>query len=119
MAFRSDWYKKPNLDNPDENGVPHYPGWDKAAIQWLVEERNIGAIGHEPADTDPGFVTTKEGAYPYPGEQYILEVDRIQVEVMRNLDQVPPRGQRHRSGLPQAQGRHRLPHPLLRHLPVE
>ena len=65
---------------------------DEAAIQWLVEERNIGAIGHEPADTDPGFVTTKEGAYPYPGEQYILEVDRIQVEVMRNLDQVPPVG---------------------------
>ena len=89
VAFRSDWYKKPNLDNPDENGVPHYPGWDKAAIQWLVEERNIGAIGHEPADTDPGFVTTKEGAYPYPGEQYILQVDRIQIEVMRNLDQVP------------------------------
>ena len=92
VAFRSDWHKKANLDNPDENGVPHYPGWDKAAIQWLVEERNIGAIGHEPADTDPGFVTTKEGAYPYPGEQYILEVDRIQIEVMRNLDQVPATG---------------------------
>ncbi|MBQ3854789.1 MAG: cyclase family protein, partial [Anaerovibrio sp.] len=28
VAFRSDWYKKSNLDNPDENGVPHYPGWD-------------------------------------------------------------------------------------------
>ena len=92
VAFRSDWYKKPNLDNPVEHGVPHYPGWDKAAIQWLVEERNIGAIGHEPADTDPGFGTTKEGAYPYPGEQYILQVDRIQIEVMRNLDQVPPVG---------------------------
>lgn len=92
VAFRSDWYKKSNLDNPDENGQPHYPGWDKAAIQWLVEERNIGAIGHEPADTDPATVTTKEGAYPYPGEQYILQVDRIQIEVMRNLDQVPPVG---------------------------
>ena len=93
VAFRSDWYKRgTNLDNPDENGIPHYPGWDKAAIQWLVEERNIAAIGHEPADTDPGFVTTKEGAYPYPGEQYILEVDRVQIEVMRNLDQCPPVG---------------------------
>ncbi|MDO4315936.1 MAG: cyclase family protein, partial [Oscillospiraceae bacterium] len=71
---------------------PHYPGWDVNAIKWLVEERNIGAIGHEPADTDPGFVTTKEGAYPYPGEQYILQVDRIQIEVMRNLDQLPPVG---------------------------
>lgn len=92
VAFRSDWHKKANLDNPDENGVPHYPGWDVNAIKWLVEERNIGAIGHEPADTDPGFVTTKEGAYPYPGEQYILQVDRIQIEVMRNLDQLPPVG---------------------------
>ncbi len=92
VAFRSDWYKKPNLDNPDENDVPHYPGWDINAIKWLVEERNIGAIGHEPADTDPGFVTTKEGAYPYPGEQYILQVNRFQIEVMRNLDQLPPTG---------------------------
>ena len=92
VAFRSDWYTKADLENKDENGQPHYPGWDKAAIQWLVEERNIAAIGHEPADTDPGFVTTKEGAYPYPGEQYILEVDRIQIEVMRNLDQCPPVG---------------------------
>ena len=89
---RSDWYKKPNLDNPDENGQPHYPGWDIEAIKWLVENRSIGAIGHEPADTDPATVTTKEGAYPYPGEQYILEVDRFQIEVMRNLDQCPPVG---------------------------
>ncbi|MBC5660182.1 cyclase family protein [Anaerosacchariphilus sp. NSJ-68] len=92
VAFRSDWYKKSNLDNPDENGNPHYPGWSVDAIKWLVEERNIGAIGHEPADTDPSYVTTKEDAYPYPGEQYILETDRIQIEVMRNLDQVPAVG---------------------------
>ena len=92
VAFRSDWYKKSNLDNPDENDQPHYPGWDKAAIQWLVENRKIGAIGHEPADTDPAVVTTKPDAYPYPGEQYILEVDKIQIEVMRNLDQCPPVG---------------------------
>jgi len=92
VAFRSDWYKKPNLDNPDENGRPHYPGWDREAIRWLVEERNIGAIGHEPADTDPAPVTTRQDAYPYPGEQYILQTDRIQIEIMRNLDQLPPVG---------------------------
>ena len=92
VAFRSDWHKKSNLDNPDENGNPRYPGWSVDAIKWLVEERNIGAIGHEPADTDPSYVTTREDAYPYPGEQYILETDRIQIEVMRNLDQVPAVG---------------------------
>lgn len=92
VAFRSDWHKRDSLDNHDEGGVPHYPGWSVDAVRWLVEQRNIGAIGHEPADTDPGHVTTKEGAYPYPAEQYILEVDRFQIEVMRNLDQVPAVG---------------------------
>lgn len=92
VAFRSDWHQRESLDNHDADGVPHYPGWDTDAVRWLVEQRNIGAIGHEPADTDPGFVTTKEGAYPYPAEQYILEVDRFQIEVMRNLDQVPAVG---------------------------
>ena len=92
VAFRTDWYKKDNLDNPDENGVPHYPGWATETIKFLVEERNIASIGHEPADTDPGYVTSNEDAYPYPAEQYILAVDRFQIEVMRNLDQLPAVG---------------------------
>ncbi|MEE1038815.1 MAG: cyclase family protein [Eubacterium sp.] len=92
VAFRSDWYKLDDLDNKDADGNPHCPGWDTDAIRWLVEERNIGAIGHEPADTDPSYVTTSTDSYPYPAEDYILEVDRIQIEVMRNLDQVPPVG---------------------------
>lgn len=67
VAFRSDWSKLADLENKDEDGQPHYPGWDLDAIKWLVEERDIGAIGHEPADTDPASVTTREDAYPYPG----------------------------------------------------
>lgn len=118
VAFRSDWHKKANLDNPDENGVPHYPGWDVNAIKWLVEERKIGAIGHEPADTDPGFVTT-ECAYPYPGEQYILQMDRIQIEVMRNLDQVPPVGAMIVIGFPKLKGGTGFPTRCFAVCPVE
>ena len=92
VAFRSDWSKLTDLENKDEDGQPHYPGWDLDAIKWLVEERNIGAIGHEPADTDPASVTTREDAYPYPGEQYILSVDRYQIEVMDHLDELPATG---------------------------
>lgn len=91
VAFRSDWSKLAGLENKDEDGQTHYPGWDLDAIKWLVEERNIGAIGHEPADTDPATITTREDAYPYPGEQYILSVDRYQIEVMDHLDELPPR----------------------------
>lgn len=92
VAFRSDWSKKGDLENKDENGQPHYPGWTLDAIRWLVEERNVGAIGHEPADTDPATVTTREGAYPYPCERYILAQDRYQIEVMDHLDEVPATG---------------------------
>ncbi len=92
VAFRSDWSKKDDIDNPDENGVPHYPGWSLEAVQWLVEERNIGAIGHETADSDPGYITTNEDIYPYPVEQYILCVDRFQIELMCNLDKCSPTG---------------------------
>lgn len=37
-------------------------------------------------------MTTREGAYPYPGKQYILSVDRYQIEVMDHLDELPATG---------------------------
>lgn len=37
-------------------------------------------------------MTTREDAYPYPGEQYILSVDRYQIEVMDHLDELPATG---------------------------
>ena len=92
VAFRSDWSRKTDLENKDSAGKPHYPGWDLDAVTWLVEQRGIGAIGHEPADTDPACVTTRAGFYPYPAERYILAQDRFQIEVMNHLDMVPETG---------------------------
>mgnify|MGYP000407494618 FL=1 len=34
-------------------------------------------------------MTTREDACPYPGEQYILSVDRYQIEVMDHLGELP------------------------------
>ena len=99
VAFRSDWYKRGGgkvgkeetaaLQNADEGGQAHYPGWDVKTIKFLVEERNAGAIGHEPSDTDPAVVGAAQG---YPGELYILGQHRYQIELMVNLDQVPEAG---------------------------
>ena len=33
VAFRSDWSKLADLENKDEDGQPHYPGWDLDAIK--------------------------------------------------------------------------------------
>lgn len=87
VAFRSDWSKRRDLNNYDEMGEPHYPGWSLEALQWLVEERHIGAIGHESSDTDAP--AAKTGLIC---ETYILKTDRLQVELMANLDNVPAAG---------------------------
>ena len=94
VAFRSDWSKRwPDTEavrNLDENGVQHTPGWSREAIEFLIEERNIKAIGHETLDTDAG-VQAAETGFLY-NELYLLEQDRFQVENLKNLDQVPATG---------------------------
>ncbi|WP_042348083.1 cyclase family protein [Bacillus massiliigorillae] len=93
VAMRSDWSKRwPDQDaslNKDENGISRYPGWSLEALQFLFEVRNVGAIGHEPFDTDPPLLQVDIG---FAGEDYVLQKDKFQIEVMNNLDQVPPVG---------------------------
>jgi len=65
------------------------PGWGVDALELLVEGRDVVAIGHETTDTDPGGLVA---AGRVPAEDYILRADRWQLELMANLDQVPPTG---------------------------
>ena len=92
VAFRSDWHKKGTqeaMENKDENGANHYPGWGVPALEFLVNERNIGAIGHEAADTDPAIISAEKGMV---AEYYILSTGRFQIELLRNLDECPETG---------------------------
>jgi kynurenine formamidase len=92
VAFRTDWAKihPDSLDNKDADGNAHYPGWDLETIKWLVEKRNIGSIGHETSDTDPAVRVA--AGNNFAGEAYILQQDKIQMELLCNLDQLPPTG---------------------------
>ena len=91
--MRSDWCKRwpdeKDCMEFDEKGNVHYPGWSLETIKFLVEERNVGAIGHEAFDTAPPAL---EEDKPMESETYILSQNRIQIEVMANLDKVPPAG---------------------------
>lgn len=93
VAMRTDWSKRwPDpvaMVNKDVTGVAHYPGWDLAVLKYLYEERKITASGHETTDTDPG-VATSQGDYSL--EHYILSQDHYQIELLTNLDKVPPFG---------------------------
>ena len=94
VAFSSDWHKRwgdpEAFVNHDDKGVQHTPGWTLDALKFLVEERNVAAIGHETLDTDPGVVAAETG-FLY-GELYVLEQDIYQIEVLDNLVQVPATG---------------------------
>lgn len=94
VALRTDWSKRwPDqdaFDNKDETGNSHTPGWSVEALQFLFEQRNIKAIGHETFDTDAAVDFQKNGALV--AEYYVLDRDTFQVEVMTNLDKVPAKG---------------------------
>lgn len=94
VAFRSDWHKRwisqDAMRNLDEQGRQRTPGWSKEALVFLAEVRNIKAIGHETLDTDSGLAMATNGSLKQ--EYYWLEQDKFQVEVLANLDQVPPTG---------------------------
>ena len=93
VALRTDWSKRwPDaqaMRNEDDKGVAHYPGWSKAVLQYLYEDRKITASGHETTDTDPGIATSKDD---YSLETYILSTDHYQIELLTDLDQVPESG---------------------------
>lgn len=91
VFFKSDWGKRgpKTMDNLDENGKRHFPGWSLEAVKFLVEQRNIGSIGHETSDTEAPILSEKTN---YEVEYYILEQNRIQIELVTNLDKLPPVG---------------------------
>lgn len=92
VAFRSDWGKRgtyEEIENRDEEGTAHYPGWTVEALKFLREERGVLAVGHEPADTDPAVIANTEG---WIAERYWLAQNRYQIELLVNLDQCPETG---------------------------
>ena len=94
VALRTDWSKRwPDndaLNNFDEDGGEHAPGWSLEAVKFLYEERGIYASGHETIDTDASVVAA---AYEdLACERYILDSGHVQLELMANLDQVPATG---------------------------
>lgn len=93
VAFRSDWSKRwPDQDamrNLDDKGVQQSPGWSREALEFLIKERQVKAVGHETFDTDAGIPAAEHGLV---NEYYLLEQDIYQVEILNHLDHVPAVG---------------------------
>jgi kynurenine formamidase len=83
VALRTDMYKDWDAD-PERFKRTPFPAWSFETIKFLYEQRGAVATGHESLDTD----TTDK----MESETYILQHGHYQIEVMANLDKVPPKG---------------------------
>jgi kynurenine formamidase len=83
VALRTDMSRDWDRD-PERFKRSPFPAWSLDTVKFLIEQRGVTAIGHESMDTD----TTDK----MESETYILQHGHFQIEVMANLDKVPPRG---------------------------
>ncbi|AXH52630.1 cyclase family protein [Clostridium perfringens] len=94
VALKSDWSKKwPDIDaiaGIDEEGKENAPGWSLEALEYIYKVRNASANGHETLDTDSSAIAEKYEDLIC--ERYVLENEKLQVELLTNLDQVSPAG---------------------------
>jgi len=94
VALRTDWSKRwpdgDKLSNADAQGNEHFPGWTLETLKFLIKDRNIAGNGHETLDTDASVGALREGDLAC--ERYVLEQGKFQLEVLNNLDKLPPVG---------------------------
>ena len=98
------WPDMNALSNFDEEGGENFPGWSMEALQYIYETRNAAANGHETLDTDASVLAAAAGDLAC--ERYVLSKGKLQVEVLCNLDQVPPCRCHRFCRLPAHPGRH-------------
>ena len=84
------WPDHDALNNFDDEGGEHCPGWSMEALQFLYNERGIAMNGHETFDTDASYLAVE--ADDLACERWVLDNGHLQVEVMDNLDKVPATG---------------------------
>lgn len=72
--------------NVGADGLQHFPGFGKAAVEWLLVERDIAGIGVDTLSLDHGASTT------FDTHLTVLGADRYGIENLANLARVPARG---------------------------
>jgi kynurenine formamidase len=94
VALYTGWAKRwPDMDalsGISADGSENFPGWSLGALKYIYEQRNAAANGHETLDTDASAVAAEAGDLIC--ERYVLGKNKLQVEVLNNLDQVAPAG---------------------------
>ena len=111
VALYTGWSKYwPDMDALSgiaEDGSENFPGWSLPALKYIYETRNAAANGHETLDTDASKLAAEAGDLAC--ERYVLDKGMLQIEVLCNLDQVPPAGALLFAAYPKIKGATGLP----------
>lgn len=84
------WPDMDALSGIAEDGSENFPGWSIDALKYIYEVRSAAGNGHETLDTDASVEAAAAGDLAC--ERYVLSKGKLQIEVLCNLDQVPPAG---------------------------
>ena len=84
------WPDMAAMSGTAADGSENFPGWSLEALKYIYEVRSAAANGHETLDTDASAVAAAAGGLVC--ERYVLAMGKLQVELLCNLDQVPPAG---------------------------
>ncbi len=85
-GWQEKWNDPQAFFNADTNGVMHYPGISLDATNWLITNRAIGGLGIDTHGVDLGCEEN------YATNRALLRTNRIHLENMAGLDQLPAQG---------------------------
>jgi kynurenine formamidase len=85
VAMNSGWDSRIGDPVAFRNNL-NFPGWSGAAVEWLLENRQITGIGVDTLSLDPGNSTT------FDAHITILAADKYGLENLANLGKLRPRG---------------------------
>ena len=85
VAMDSGWAARAADATAFLNGM-QFPGFAGEATKWLLDNRRIGGIGVDTLSLDNGPSTS------FASHLAVLRADRVGIENLANLDEVPPRG---------------------------
>jgi len=93
VLFRTGWSKRlkdpASYVNVKEDGA-HTPGPSQAAVEWLINERDVHGFGVETINTDAG--QAYGWPMPYPCHTLMHGANKYGLQCLNNLDQLPPTG---------------------------
>jgi kynurenine formamidase len=80
------WDSSASYRNADKAGTLHFPGYGLKAAQFLVESREVAALGIDTLSVDPG------PSQEYPVHQYTAKHNVYHLENVANLSLLPASG---------------------------